>query len=63
MAIADHVLTWARRLAVLALTLIALAMLARVGLGALGIAVQWRLPPLDQSTGVALAALAYVLSR
>lgn len=61
--IATQSLTWARRLALIALTFIALAMLAKAALATGGIVVSWRTPPLDQSTGVALAAIAYVLSR
>jgi hypothetical protein len=38
-------------------------MLAKAALAMAGIAVAWRTPPLDQSTGIALAALAYVVSR
>jgi hypothetical protein len=58
-----HIITWTRRLGIIAVTVIAALMAVRVLAGLAGVPVLPRLPPLDQSTGVALAALAYVLSR
>ncbi len=36
---------------------------ALMALKGLGVPIAWRTPPMDQNTGVALAAMAYVLSR
>jgi hypothetical protein len=51
--------TWTRRIGLLALVITAMLM----ALKGLGVPISWRTPPLDQSTGIALAAIAYVLSR
>ena len=54
---------WAQAIAGTALVIVAAAMLVKP----LSVLVQWPInlatPPLDQNTGIALAALAYVLGR
>lgn len=51
------VVEWTKRIGQIALLLI----VAMMALKALGVPILWRTPNLDQSTGIALAALAYVL--
>jgi hypothetical protein len=50
---------WTKRIGLIALAIIALMMVLK----AIGVPIAWRTPALDQSTGIALAALAYVLHR
>ena len=58
-AVFSLVAEWTKRIGFLALALVA----ALMALKALGAPIMWRTPNLDQSSGIALAALAYVLSK
>jgi hypothetical protein len=58
-AVVSLIADWTKRIGLLALLIV----VALMALKALGVPVPWRTPNLDQSTGIALAALAYVLSR
>ncbi len=58
-AVIGMIADWTKRIGFLALLIVA----AIMALKALGVPIAWRTPALDQSSGIAIAALAYVLSR
>lgn len=58
-AVISLIADWTKRIGLLALAILAALMAVK----ALGAPIVWRTPALDQSSGIAMAALAYVLSR
>lgn len=59
--VVDQASAWIKRITLICLLLLAASMIVKAALGLFGITAPWRSPPLDQTTGIALAALAYVL--
>lgn len=58
-AVLGLIAEWTKRIGLLALLILA----ALMAFKALGAPIAWRTPALDQSSGIAMAALAYVLSK